>query len=97
MIDVEEKIIDYFTEYDYALNQLSFISQKTSNDIMKAFIYCEILVFNIDSVHKLIKISNSFLQFGKLMNFSKYKLEKSKEWAKTYHQFKQWTPLRYNY
>lgn len=68
MVDIEEKIIDLFTEYDCALNQLSFISQKPSNDIIKAFTDCEILVLNIDSVHKLIKISNSFLQFGKLMN-----------------------------
>lgn len=68
MDDIEEKIIDLFTEYDCALNQVSFISRKPSNDVIKAFIDCEILVLNIDSVHKLIKMSNSFLQFGKLMN-----------------------------
>ncbi len=68
MDDVEEKIIDLFTEYDCALNQESFISRKPSKDVIKAFVDCEILILNIDSVHKLIKISNSFLQFGKLMN-----------------------------
>ena len=68
MDDIEERIIDLFTEYDCALNQVSFISRKPSDDVIRAFIDCEILVLNIDSVHKLIKISNSFLQFGKLMN-----------------------------
>ena len=68
MDDIEEKIIDLFTERDCALNQESFINRKPSNDVIKAFIDCEILILNIDSIHRLIKTSNAFLQLGKLMN-----------------------------
>ena len=66
--DIEEKIQELYIAFDCALDSVSFINQEPSKVKIKAFNDCEILVLNIDSIHRLIQKSNVFLQLGKLMN-----------------------------
>lgn len=66
--DIEENVLDLHCENDWLVDHTSFVTQKPSVTIIKAYTDCEVLEINIDSVHQLITQSHSFLQLGKILN-----------------------------
>lgn len=66
MNDIEENIINLFPEFECALDSESFLKRKPSKSTIKAFVDSEILILDIETIHKLIKTSNSFLRLGSI-------------------------------
>jgi CRP-like cAMP-binding protein len=67
MNDIDENIIELHIENEWFLNYSSFISQKPSNEIIKAYADSEILEMTVYSLHNLIETSPVFFQLGKLL------------------------------
>lgn len=65
--DVEENVIDFYTENDWVMNYPSFVGQKPSTTQIKAYTDCEVLVLTIHVLHHLIETSPTFFQLGKVM------------------------------
>lgn len=65
--DLNKNIIDLHTETDWVLNHRSFTSRKPSETTIKAFENSTFYEISIDSIHKLIAQSQSFLQMGKIL------------------------------
>lgn len=66
--DIDENVFDLHCENDWFVGHSSFVTQKPSITIIKAYSDCEVLEIHIDSVHQLIAQSPSFLQLGKILN-----------------------------
>ncbi|WP_066439304.1 Crp/Fnr family transcriptional regulator [Chryseobacterium sp. CCH4-E10] len=67
-IDDEEKIIDLNILDDWVFNFDSLTNQIPSNTIIKAFSKSEVVELKLESLHKLISISQNFLQLNKIFN-----------------------------
>ncbi len=65
--EIEQNIIDLHIENDWCLNQQSFVSQKPSETIIKAYSESTVLELNIHSLHDLIAKSPAFFQLGKVL------------------------------
>ncbi|MPT31625.1 MAG: Crp/Fnr family transcriptional regulator [Chryseobacterium sp.] len=67
-IDDEEKIIDLNIQNDWVFNFDSLTNQIPSNTIIKAFTKSEVIELKLENLHKLISISQNFLQLNKIFN-----------------------------
>jgi len=67
-IDDEEKIIDLNIQNDWVFNFDSLTNQIASNTIIKAFAKSEVIELKLENLHKLISISQNFLQLNKIFN-----------------------------
>ncbi len=65
--DVDENIIGLHSEQDWCLNYFSFIKQKPSEAIIKAYSDLEVVELTVTSIHELIAISPSFFRLGKVL------------------------------
>lgn len=68
--DIDEQVLDLHCENDWFVAHSSFVTQKPSIAIIKAYSDCEVLELNIASIHQLIAQSPSFLQLGKILDMS---------------------------
>lgn len=68
--DIEENILDLHCKNDWVVEHASFVSQKPSQTIIKAYTECQVMEISIDSVHELINHSPAFLQLGTILNTS---------------------------
>lgn len=67
-IDDEEKIIDLNIQNDWVFNFDSLTNQIPSNITIMAFAKSEVVELKLESLHKLISISQNFLQLNKIFN-----------------------------
>lgn len=67
-IDDEEKIIDLNIQNDWVFNFDSLTNQIPSNTTIKAFAKSEVIELSLENLHKLISISQNFLQLNKIFN-----------------------------
>ncbi|MBX2951781.1 MAG: Crp/Fnr family transcriptional regulator [Leadbetterella sp.] len=65
--DIDENIVELYTEGDWCFNHSSFIRQKPSETFIKAYSDLEGVRLSLISVHELIAASPSFFQLGKLL------------------------------
>ena len=65
--DIDEQIIDLHIENDWCLNHSSFVTQKPSMVIIKAYSGLTVLELSITSVHELVALSPSFFQLGSVL------------------------------
>ena len=65
------KTIDLHLQNEWMFNQQSLTEQTSSNTTIKAFSKSEIIELSLNSFHCLCSKSQSFLQFGKILNQSK--------------------------
>lgn len=65
--DIEENVIDLYTENDWVMNYTSFVGQKPATTQIKAYTDCEVLEITIHVFHHLIEVSPVFFQLGKVM------------------------------
>ena len=65
--DIDEQIIDLHIESDWCLNHSSFVTQKPSTVIIKAYSGLTVLELSITSVHELVALSPSFFQLGSVL------------------------------
>ncbi len=65
--DIDENIIDLYTEKDCIMNYQSFVGQKPSTTQIKAYTDCDVFEFTIYAIHNLIELSPVFFQLGKIM------------------------------
>ena len=65
--DIDEQIIDLHVENDWCLNHASFVTQKPSTAIIKAYSDLTVLELTIQSVHELVALSPSFFQLGSVL------------------------------
>lgn len=70
-IDSDEVIIDLHLPDEWMFNQQSLTEQTASTTTIKAFSKSEIIELSLTSFHCLCSKSQSFLQFGKILNQSK--------------------------
>lgn len=68
--DLDQKILDLHTQNDWVLNTKSFTSQKPSESYITAYEESDIIEISVESIHKLIALSQSFLQMGKVLEQS---------------------------
>ena len=68
--DIDEHVFDLHCENDWLVGYSSFVTQKPSTTIIKAYSDCEVLEINIDSIHQLIAQSPAFLQLGKILDIA---------------------------
>lgn len=63
----EDIITDLHLENEWVFNPESLVNQKPAKTTIKAFESSEVIELTLESLHKLIAISNKFLQFNKLL------------------------------
>ncbi len=73
--DYNIKIIDLYSTEDWMLNHRSFTSRKPSHNSIEAFEDSTVYELRIESIHKLIAISHSFLKLGKILDIANNRLE----------------------
>lgn len=66
--DIDENIIDLHLPNEWVLNHSSFMTQKPSQSIIKAFSEAEILELSVHAIHELITKSPIYLQLGKILD-----------------------------
>ncbi len=66
--NLDQNIIDLFTEKDWCFNVKSFSSRRPSENYITAFEDTFTSKLTIESIHKLIAIAPSFLQMGEILN-----------------------------
>lgn len=71
--DIDEVIIDLHLQYEWMFDQQSLTEQTPSDTTIKAFSKSEIIELSLKSFHCLCSKSQSFLQFGKILNQTKYR------------------------
>ena len=69
--DIDEVTIDLHLQNEWMFNQQSLTEQTSSNTTIKEFSKSEIIELSLNSFHCLCSKSQSFLQFGKILNQSK--------------------------
>ena len=67
---VDEVIVDLHLQSEWMYNQQSLTEQTPSKTTIKAFSTSEVLELSLSSFHFLCSKSQSFLQFGKILNQS---------------------------
>jgi CRP-like cAMP-binding protein len=67
---LDKNFIDLYNKGDWMLNHQSFTSRKPSKYSIQAFEESSIYELSIDSIHKLIALSQKFLQMGKILEKS---------------------------
>jgi CRP-like cAMP-binding protein len=72
--ETELNVIDLHMENEWFFNQASFVAQKPSENIIKAYSDSHILEITVESIHQLIAISPAFLQLGKIIAHSTSRL-----------------------
>lgn len=72
--DIEECIIDLHLQGEWMFNQQSLTEQIPSTTTLKAFSKSEVIELSLNSFHYLCSKSQSFLQFGKILNQSKNRI-----------------------
>jgi CRP-like cAMP-binding protein len=65
---IEEQIIDLHMHGEWMFNQESITEQKPSTTTLKAFSKSEVIILSLSAFHCLCSKSQSFLQFGKVLN-----------------------------
>ncbi|WP_109300022.1 Crp/Fnr family transcriptional regulator [Aquimarina sp. AU474] len=65
--DMDQVVIDLNISNDWVINHKSFTSQRPSEYNIKAFEKTTVYILYIESIHRLIAQSQSFLQMGKLL------------------------------
>lgn len=73
--DLNEKVIDLNISNDWVINYHSFSMRKPSEYYIKSFIDSSIYKLSIDSIHRLIAQSQTFLQMGRFLGESATRLE----------------------
>ncbi len=68
--ELDKNIIDLNINNDWVINHKSFTSRTPSEYAIQAFEESSIYELSIDSIHKLIAISQAFLQMGKILEQS---------------------------
>lgn len=68
--NAEETIIDLHLQNEWMFNQQSLTAQISSNTTIKAFSKSEVIELSLSNLHLLCSKSQSFLQFGKILNQS---------------------------
>mgnify|MGYP000008478996 CR=1 FL=1 len=63
----EDIITDLYLANEWVFNTESLVNQKPAKTTIKAFESSEVIELSLDNLHKLIEISNKFLQFNKLL------------------------------
>lgn len=66
--DVDEVIVDLHLQNEWVFNQQSLTEQQPSKTTIKAFSKSEIIELSLSNFHSLCSKSQSFLQFGKILN-----------------------------
>lgn len=70
----EEIITDLHIEKEWVFNLQSLVNQQPSKVNVKAFEQSEVLELTLESLHKLIAISQTFIQFNRLLSMSNSKI-----------------------
>ncbi|MBA4849309.1 Crp/Fnr family transcriptional regulator [Emticicia sp. BO119] len=65
--ELDENVIDLYTDGDWIMSYTSFMGQKPSFTQIKAYTNCEVFELTIHTLHHLIEISPVFFQLGKVM------------------------------
>ena len=65
--EIEQNVIDLHIEGEWLLNHTSFIAQKPSEGVIQAYSDCNLVELTLHSLHKLIGVSPTFFQLGKLL------------------------------
>jgi len=68
--EIDDVIIDLHLQNEWMFNQQSITEQMPSNTTIKAFSKSEVIELSLTSFHCLCSKSQSFLQFGKILNQS---------------------------
>ncbi|WP_299439540.1 Crp/Fnr family transcriptional regulator [uncultured Aquimarina sp.] len=68
--DLNKNIIDLSIKNDWVINHKSFTSRKPSEYAIQAFTDSAVFELSIDSIHKLIALSQSFFQIGRILEES---------------------------
>lgn len=71
--DIEERIVDLHLKNEWMFNQDSLTEQIPSQNNIRAFTNSEILTLTLNGFHYLCSKSQAFLQFGKILNQTKYR------------------------
>ncbi len=71
--DIDEQIVDLHLNNEWMFNQESLTEQSPSMTCIRAFSKSEILSLSLNSFHFLCSKSQAFLQFGKILNQTKYR------------------------
>lgn len=71
--EMNEQIIDLHLPDEWMFNQESLTEQTPSRTTIQAFSQSEIITLHLSDFHVLCSKSSSFLQFGKILNQSKYR------------------------
>lgn len=66
--DTEKAIIDLHLQNEWLFNQQSLTTQTPSDTTIQAFSDAEVVELSLFHLHQLIAKSQSFLQFGKILN-----------------------------
>jgi len=73
--EYNKNIIDLNISNDWIINHKSFTSQKPSEYFIQSYEESSICVLSIESIHRLIAQSQSFLQMGKILEASISRLD----------------------
>ena len=73
--EFNKNVIDINTTHDWVINHKSFTSRRASKYSIQAFEDSSIYEISIDSIHKLIGLSQSFLQMGKILGESTSRID----------------------
>ena len=71
--EIEEKIVDLHLKDEWMFNQESLTEQVPSKTNIKAFSNSEVISLTLNGFHYLSSRSQAFLQFGKILNQTKYR------------------------
>ena len=71
--DINEQIVDLHVKDEWMFNQESLTEQMPSRTTIRGFSKSEIIVLSLISFHYLCAKSQAFLQFGKILNQTKYR------------------------
>jgi CRP-like cAMP-binding protein len=71
----EEIITDLHIEKDWVFNLQSLVNQQPSKVSIKAFERSEVSELTLENLHKLIAVSQKFLQFNRLLSISNSKID----------------------
>jgi CRP-like cAMP-binding protein len=66
--EIDQVILDLGVDGKWMLDQRSFVDQKPADTYIKAHEKSRILELSVESIHKLIALSPSFFQLGRLLD-----------------------------
>jgi len=65
--EIEQNIIDLYTDNEWLLNKQSFVRQEPSETIIEAFIESDVFELDIHKIHHLVAQSPAFLRLGSIL------------------------------